>query len=87
MLCLEILSYPTALISFPLLCIALFIILGKKIKPVLVFALTSAASGIAYLLFLLLRKGPVSLFETISLIFAGDVHGAGGFGDGSFSFY
>lgn len=87
MLCLEILSYPTAIILFPFLCIALFIILGKKIKPVLIFAGTCAISGIVYILFLLLRKGPVSLYETIILIFSGDVHGAGEFGDGSFGFY
>lgn len=83
MLCLEILSYPTAIILFPLLCIALFFITGNKVKTVLVFAGTCTVSGIAYLLFLVLRHGPVSLMKTISLIFAGDVHGSGEFGDGS----
>lgn len=75
-LCLEILSYPSTIITFPVICIFLLQSTAERGRNLAVFSGTCVIAGVSYVTFFLVRAGVNTFFQTISFIISGDSHGS-----------
>lgn len=83
---LEILSYPSCLLLFPVFVIYIWIASGKeRIKDTLIYIATCAASGIAWLLFILCKLSLDEFITNVGNVFSFDLtHEVSGATEGKF---
>ena len=73
-LCLEVLSYPSCVTAYVAAVILICLYTDKKLKNVLIFTATTAAVGVVYVLYFVLRIGPKLFVECLTGMLASDSH-------------
>lgn len=70
--CLEVLSYPSTIILFPLILAILYHYSGTKGRDIIICTLICVCIGSAFLLFLVMQTGWSRFWECVSIIIMGD---------------
>ncbi len=70
--CLEVLSYPSTILLFPLMLVILYHYSGTKGRDVMVFTLICVFIGSVFLAFLIMQTGWSRFWECIRIIIMGD---------------
>lgn len=87
-LCLEIISYPTCIVTYGVIVLLLGLYAEKKGKDILLFSLFCFLQGILYVLFFVVRMGLHSFVENVQYILSSDQSHEGiRFLQGGVSFY
>ncbi len=74
-LCLEIISYPSCILVFPIILFLLILYTQKKWRNVFLFSMCCAVQGAAYLCFFWLRMGDSFLKNIRNIIRGDEMHG------------
>uniref|UniRef100_UPI004056D233 hypothetical protein n=1 Tax=Acetatifactor sp. TaxID=1872090 RepID=UPI004056D233 len=71
-LCLEIISYPSCLLAYPVVLVLLLIYSKEKVRDAILFSVFCAVQGCAYVLFFVLRIGGKIFLESLQYILHSD---------------
>ena len=70
--CLEVLSYPSTILIFPLMLVILYHYSGTRGRDMLIFTLICVFSGSAFFSFLIMQTGWSRFWECVQIIIMGD---------------